>query len=126
LGSVSTKHPLLNHAFATFPTENQRNQWKMLQKLVPDCLARKKILRKPGCRDRQALFRRGMTIASTLEESDNKTARKQSISGRYFPSSGVSGRMNQTVCLSRPLSMPVDAVAVQRVVPDPASIQFSI
>jgi hypothetical protein len=34
--------------------------------------------------------------------------------------------MNQTVCLSRPLSMPVDAVAVQRVVPDPASIQFSI
>jgi hypothetical protein len=67
-----------------------------------------------------------MTIASTLEESDNKTARKKSISGRYFPSSGVSGRMNQTVCLSRPLSMPVDAVAVQRVVPDPASIQFSI
>jgi hypothetical protein len=52
----------------------------------------KKILRKPGCRHRQALTRRGMTITARFEKSDNKTGRKQWISGRYDPSSGVSGQ----------------------------------
>jgi hypothetical protein len=126
LGSVSTKHPLLNHAFATFPNENQRNHWKMLQKLVPDRPPGKKILRKPGCRHRQALTRRGMTITARFEKSDNKTGRKQWISGRYDPSSGVSGQDEPDKTALMTLCMPVDAVAVPRVVPEPATIQFSV
>jgi hypothetical protein len=54
----------------------------------------KKFLRKPGCRNTQTINRGQLTIASMWEQSDNKTGRKQSHYGPYFPRSGVSGCEN--------------------------------